>query len=167
MAEAAANYLRPNERVIVELDGVVSGYTRWSSAGGLLGILAALTVPRVLSLGFWLGVISIVVVVTAVFLLVYYLVGRRLAARAAPPSETPYVTLVLTDKRMLLLDRGLGAEEPDLIEECSRDTVSTVRHGSAGPLVPQRLGYVIAGTERRELEFPRSQPVARLVEQFS
>ena len=159
--------LWPNETVVVELDGVVSGYTRWSGLGGIGGILAALTVPRVFNLSFWVGIISIVVVVTAVFLLVYYLVGRRLAARSRPPSETPYVTLVLTNRRVLLFDRGLGGEDPVLLEECSRNDVSTVRYGPAGPLVPQRLGFVIGATERRELEFPRSQPVSQFVDEFA
>ena len=164
--DAASAYLRPNERTIIELEGVVSGYTRWSSGGGLLGIVAALAVPRVLNLGFWVGVVSIVAVITAVFLLVYYFVGRRLAAAATPPSETPYVTVVLTDRRVLLLDRGLGAEQPKLLEEAPRSNVSTVRYGKAGPLVPQRLGYVFNANERREFEFPRSQPVTRFVEYF-
>ena len=119
-----------------------------------------------MNLGFWIGVVSIVAVVTVVFLLVYYFVGRRLAARNTPPTETPYVTVLLTDRRVLLLDRGLGAEDPELVEETSSDNVSTVRYGAAGPLVPQRLGFVIKGSERREFEFPRSQPVAKFVEHF-
>lgn len=163
---AAAAHLRPNERVLVGLEGVVSGYTRWSSAGGLLGIVAALSVPRFLGLGFWLGVLSIVVVVTAVFLLVYYFVGRRLAANSQPPSETPYVTVVLTDRRVLVLDRGLGAEEPVLLEECESRDISTVRYGKAGPLMPQRLGYVVGSSDRREYEFPRTQPVRDFVDRF-
>ncbi len=162
-----ARHLRPNERTVVVLDGVVRGYTRWSGLGGILGIVAALTVPRVLQLGFVVGMISIVVVITIVFLLVYYVVGRRLAAKSTPPSETPYVTVLLTDRRVLLLDRGLGAEDPKLIEEASSNSISTVRYGSAGPLVPQRLGFVIKGSERREFEFPRSQPVKEFVDYFA
>lgn len=158
--------LWPNERTIVELEGVVPGYTRWSGLGGIVGIVLALTVPRVLNLGLVLGAISIVVVVSAVFLLVYYFIGRRLAARSKPPSETPYVTVVLTDKRLLLLDRGLGGEDPKLIEESQLRTVSTIRHEAAGALVPQLLGYVIKGTERREFEFRRTQPVKEFVEYF-
>ena len=163
---SAGGVLWPNERVVVELDGVVAGYTRWSGLGGIGGILAALTVPRVFNLGFWVGIISIIVVVTAVFLLVYYLVGRRLAARSQPPSESPYVTVVLTDRRVLLFDRGLGGEAPVLIEESPVNNVSTVRYRPAGPLVPQRLGFVIGAADRREFEFPRSQPVSQFVDEF-
>ncbi len=165
--DSGANpHLGPNERTVLELEGVVPGYTRWSGLGSLAGILLALAVPRALNLDFVLGVLSIIAVVTAVFLLVYYFVGRRLAARSTPPSETPYVTVMLTDRRILLLDRGLGAEEPKLIEQASSDNVGAVRHTRAGPLVPQRLGYVLNGTERREFEFPRSQPVGKFVKHF-
>jgi hypothetical protein len=158
--------LWPNEQAIVELDGVVPGYTRWSGLGGIVGIVSALTVPRVLNLGFVLGALSIVVVISVVFLLVYYIIGRRLASRSKPPSETPYVTVLLTDKRLLLLDRGLGGEDPEVIEESQLRMVSTIRHEAAGAFVPQLLGYVVNGTERREFEFPRSQPVKEFVEYF-
>ncbi len=163
---AASSHLEPGERSVIELEGVVSGYTRWSGLGGLVGILLALAVPRALNLGFVLGVLSIVAVVTAVFMLVYYFVGRRLAARSTPSFETPYVTVMLTDRRVLLLDRGLGAEDPMLVEQTSRADVGAVRYSKAGPLVPHRLGYVRDGAERREFEFPRSQPVAKFVEYF-
>ena len=159
-------HLRPNERTVVELEGVVSGYTRWSSLGGLLGIVIGLSVPRIFRLGFWPGVISIVVVVTIVFLLVYYFVGRRLAARNEPSSESPYLTLVLTDRRVLVLDRGLGAEEPILLEENATTDLSAIRHQKAGLLLPQRLNYVLGANRRREFEFPRSQPVRKFVERF-
>ncbi len=158
--------LWPNEQTIVELDGVVPGYTRWSGLGGIVGIVTALTIPRVLNLGFVVGVISIVAVITIVFLLIYYVIGSRLAAGSRPPTESPYVTLLLTDRRVLLFDRGLGAEDPKLVEEALLTNVSTIRYGSAGPLVPQRLGYVISGSERREFEFPRAQPVKKFVRHF-
>ncbi|MDJ0952843.1 MAG: hypothetical protein QNJ81_04125 [Acidimicrobiia bacterium] len=163
---AASAYLEPGERTVVQLDGVVSGYTRWSGVGGLMGILLALAVPRALDLNFVLGVLSIVVVVTAVFLLVYYYVGRRLAARSTPPSQSPYVTVMLTDRRVLLLDRDLGADDPTLVEQTANENVSSVRHNRAGPLVPHRLEYVVDGGEPRKFEFPRSQPVAGFVAHF-
>ena len=162
----ASDHLWAREERIVELEGVVHGYTRWSSIGGLLGILAGLSVPRVFGLPFWIGIISIVVVVTVVFLLVYYFVGRRLAAQSKPPSESPYVTLVLTDRRILVLDRGLGAEEPILLEETPRADVSEVRHRRARPLLPHRLNYVVGSGERREFEFPRSQQVGKFARDF-
>ncbi|MCP3999090.1 MAG: hypothetical protein GY722_29105 [bacterium] len=158
--------LWPNEQTIAELDGVVPGYTKWSGLGGIVGVVLALTVPRVFNLGLLLGAVSIVAVITVMFSLVYYVIGRRLAAQSKPPSDTPYVTVLLTDKRVLLLDRGLGGEDPKLIEEAQLRRVSTIRYEAAGMLVPQRLGYVIRGTEHREFEFPRSQPVKEFVEYF-
>ncbi len=158
--------LLDNESVELELEGVASGYTRWSGLGGIVGIVMALTVPRALNLSFWVGVVSILVVVTAVFLLVYYFIGRRIAANAEPPSETPYLLLVLTNRRVFLFDRGLGGEAPVLLEEANRNSISAVRYGAAGMLVPQRLGFVIKGNRRREFEFARPQPVKKFVEKF-
>ena len=162
----AAEHLLPNEKTVVELEGVVSGYTRWSGLGGTVAIISALTVPRVFHLNFWIGALSIVAVVSAIFMLVYYVVGRRLAAQGRPPSETPYVLVLLTDRRVLLLDRGLGGDAPVLLEETSAHNVGAVRYGAAGALVPQRLGYVLNGNERREFEFPRSQPVRTFARSF-
>jgi hypothetical protein len=162
-----AGYLRPNERSIIELEGVVPGYTRWSGLGGIIGIVSALTVPRVLNLGFVLGALAIVAVITVFFMAVYYGIGRQLAKRCKPPTETPYLTVVLTDRRVLLFDRGLGGEDLKLIEETSTTNVSTVRYGAARPLVPQRLGYVVHGSDRREFEFARAQRVPDFVEHFS
>lgn len=165
MSKSAA-FLRPGEEVVVELDGVVTGYTRWSGLGSILGILLALSIPRMLELNFVAGAVIIVAVITAVFLVLYFVVGRRLASRAVPPMESPYLVVALTRQRVLVLDRGLGSDEPKLIEAASINDVGTVRYGRAGLLVPQRLGYVVGGTDRREFEFPRNQPVGRFVEHF-
>lgn len=161
-----ASHLRKNERAMMELEGVVPGYTRWSGLGGIVGIVAALTVPRLLNLGFLLGALSIVVVITVVFFVIYYGIGRRLATRSKPPAETPYITVVLTDRRILVFDRGLGGDALKLIEESDINNIGAVRYGAAGPLVPQRLGFVVNGRDRREFEFPRSQPVREFVDQM-
>ena len=158
--------LEPGESSVVVLEGVVKGFTRWSGLGGVAGIIVALTVPRVLNLGFIVGAIAIVAVLTAVFALVYFGAGRPLARRHDPALESPYLTLQLTDKRVLLLDRPLGSDSPTLVEATSTTDISTVRYGAAGPLVPQRLGFVIRGTDRREFEFPRSESVSEFVEYF-
>lgn len=166
-AGQAEHLLQPGEQVVVELNGVVAGFTRWSGLGGILGIVTALTVPRVLELSFVLGAVSIVVVLGLVFVAVYYGIGRPLGRRNEPPLTGPYLTLVLTERRVLLLDRALGADQAKLAESIELRDISTVRHGRAGALVPQRLGYVIDGIGRREYEFPRSEPVTRFVEVFS
>lgn len=158
--------LRPGESVVVELEGVVPGYTRWSAFATILGVLVALSLPRMLGLGFIVGAVVIVAVVTVVFLAVYYVVGRRIAATATPPMDSPYLLLALTSQRVLLFDRGLGAEEPRLVEAAPVDDVGTIRYDRAGWLGPQRLGYAVDGTERREFEFPRGQPVKHFVAAF-
>lgn len=149
------------------LDGVVAGYTRWSGLGGIVGVIVALTVPRILNMGFALGALAIVAVLIAVFALVYVGVGRPLARRNDPPLQGPYLTLHLTNRRVLLLDRPLGDETPTLVESTDSNEISTVRYGGAGLLVPQRLGFVIRGTARREFEFPRSQSVQEFVDYFA
>lgn len=159
--------LEPGEEVSVALNGVVKGFTRWSGLGGIFGIVAALTVPRVLNLSFVVGAIAIVFVLGLVFLVIYYGGGRPLARRSSPPMSSPYLTVALTNRRVLLIDRDLGSDRPALVESVELRQVSTVRYGKAGALVPQRLGYVIDGTGRREFEFPRAEPVKKFVDGFS
>jgi hypothetical protein len=159
--------LGPGEALVVSLNGVVKGFTRLSGLGGILGIVAALTVPRVLDLPFVLGALTIVIVLGMVFLGIYYGAGRPLARRNEPPLSGPYLSLVLTNRRVLLMDRDLGSDNPELAESVELRQVSTVRYRKAGALVPQRLGFVIDGAGRREYEFPRSEPVRRFVEAFS
>jgi hypothetical protein len=162
-----SHLLGSGEEVAVSLNGVVQGFTRWSGLGGIFGIVAALTVPRLLNLTFVLGALVIVVVLGLAFLVIYYGAGRPLARRSEPPLSGPYLTLVLTNRRVLLLDRELGLDEPLLIEEVQLHQISTVRYGKAGPLVPQRLGYVVDGEGRRDFEFPRNEPVKKFIDVFS
>jgi len=165
--ESVAELLEAGESIIVELNGVVTGFTRWSGVGGIGGIVVALSVPRLFDLPFLVGMVSIVIVLGLVFLFVYYGVGRPLAQRHDPPLGSPYLAVVLTDRRVLLFDRALGAEAPELIESADFRDVSTIRYGAAGLLVPQRLGFVIKATERREFEFARSEPVKKFVDNFA
>ncbi len=157
------DHLRPHEVTIVELDGVVPGYTRWSGIGGIIGIVVALTMPRVLDMSFVVGLLAIVAVLVVAFGGIYLGVGRPLGRRAQPPLSGPYVSLILTDLRLLLFDRALSAEEPVLVEITDLADVGAVRYEGAGPLKPQRLGYAIGSTEHREFEFPRSEPVKKFV----
>lgn len=159
--------LQPSETVVVSLNGVVKGFTRLSGLGGIIGIVAALTVPRVLDLPFVIGALTIVAVLGLVFLLIYYGAGRPQARRHEPPLSGPYLSLVLTNSRVLLMDRDLGSDQAELAESVDLRQVSAVRYGKAGALVPQRLGFVIDGTGRREYEFPRSEPVKKFVDSFS
>lgn len=164
---ADARYLRRNEEVIIELDGVIAGYSRWSGVSGIGAVLLALLVPSLVEMSFFLGVITVVAIITTVFLGVYYLVGRKMAAHAEPPMESPYMRLVLTDRRLLLFDRGLGGDDPTLLEEVGINDVSTIRYEATTMLKPHRLRYVIRGTERRQFEFPRGQRVRTFAEHFS
>ena len=160
------DHLRPDEQTVVELDGVVPGYTRWSGVGGVIGILVALSVPRVFDLGFVVGLVVIIAVLLVAFGAIYYGAGRPLGRRAQPPLSGPYVSLVLTDSRLLLFDRALTASEPVLVEVADLNQVGAVRYDGAGPLQPQRLGYAIGSVEHREFEFPRSEPVKKFVAVF-
>ena len=159
------DHLLPNEETIVELDGVVPGYTRWSSLGGIIGIVVALTVPRVFDMTLVAGLLAIVAVLVVAFGGIYLGAGRPLGRRSTPPLSGPYVSLLLTDSRLLLFDRALTAQQPVLVEVADLGQVGAMRYERAGLLTPQRLGYAI-GTEHREFEFPRSEPVKRLVATF-
>lgn len=160
------DHLWPHEATIVELDGVVPGYTQWSAIGGVIGIVVALTIPRVLDTSFVVGLLAIVAVLVVAFGGVYLGAGRRLGRRAEPPLSGPYMSLILTDSRLLLFDRALTAEQPILVEVNDLAQVGSVRYERAGSLTPQRLSYAIGRTEHREYEFPRSEPVKRFVEAF-
>jgi hypothetical protein len=163
-AAAATALLEPGEELLIELNGVVPGYTRWSGVGGVIAVIVALTVPRLLDLPFLAGVVVIVVVLAAAFLLLYVIVGKPLAARSAAPLVSPYLAVALTNRRLLLLDRALGGDTGQLVEECSRHDIGALRHRPASLLLPHRLTYVIAGARRREFEFPRSEPVGEFVD---
>lgn len=160
-------HVRPDENVVVELDGVVPGFTTWSTTGGIIGIFVALIVPRVLSMPFLAGILVIVAVLLGTFGAIYYLVGRPLAARCVPPMSGPYLSVVLTDKRLLVLDRALSSDQPELKEAASIDEIGTVKYERAGPISPQRLRYVVRGTDHRTFEFPRSEPVRKLIESLT
>lgn len=160
------NHLRPGEQPIVELDGVVPGYTQWSGIGGIIGILVALAMPRVFDMSFVVGLLAIVAVLVVAFGGVYLGAGRPLGRRAKPPLSGPYVSLILTESRLLLFDRALTAEQPILVEATDLAQVGAVRYEGAGALTPQRLGYAIGGSDHREFEFPRSEPVNRFVAEF-
>jgi hypothetical protein len=159
--------LEAGEVVDVELQGVVPGFTRWSTIGGLGGIIVALSVPRIFQLSFIVGLLAIVAVMALVFLTIYYLAGRPLAQRCRPATSSPYIAVILTNRRVLVLDRALGSDAPQLAEAAAVEDVSTVRHSTAGLLSPQRLEYVFRATERRHFEFPRSEPVAKFVARFT
>ena len=162
-----APYLWKNEDVIVELDGVIAGYSRWSGVSGIGAVMLALVVPAAVEMSFIVGVITVVAIITTVFLGVYYIVGRRLATRGEPAMESPYIRVVLTNKRILVFDRGLGGDQPTLVEEAGLDHVSTVRYEPTTMLRPHRIRYVVEGTKRREFEFPRGQRVRTFAEYFA
>ena len=94
----ADDVLEPGESVVVELNGTIPGFSRWSGVGGLIGIVVALSVPRVLHLSFLWGAVSIVGVMALGFLIIYRFVGAPMAARNEPAMSSPYLALVLTDR---------------------------------------------------------------------
>lgn len=164
--DIVGDHLEPGESVIVELNGTIPGFTRWSAVGGIVGIVIALSVPRLLGLSFLAGAVVIIVVMMLGFLVIYYAVGKPMASRNSPPMSSPYLALVLTDRRVLLFDRALGAEAPILVEAAPIEDVSTIRYNRAGVVSPQQLEFVVSGAERRKSEFPRSEPVSVFVDDF-
>lgn len=164
--DIVGDHLEPGETVTVALNGTVPGFTRWSAAGGVVGIVVALSVPRLLGLSFLLGAVVIVAVMMLGFLVIYYAIGKPMAGRNSPPMSSPYLALVLTDRRVLLLDRALGSDAPILVEAGPIEEVSTIRYHRAGVMSPQQLDFVVTGTERRKFEFPRSEPVSVFVDAF-
>ncbi len=84
-SELVSDHLEPDESIVVQLNGVITGFTRWSGLGGIIGVVVALSVPRLLNLPFAVGMIAIVVVLGLVFALVYSFVGRPMARRNTPP----------------------------------------------------------------------------------
>jgi len=165
-AAAATRLLEPGEELIVELDGVVPGFSRWSGIGGIAGVLLALSVPRLLDLSFLVGAVAIVLVLGATFLILYAVVGKPMAARHDPPLSSPYIALALTNRRVLLLDRALGGDASTLVEQSALRDISTIRHRPANMIAPHRLGYVVDGKKRRSFEFPRSERVGDFIERF-
>ena len=53
----------------------------------MVGIVVALSVPRLLGLSFLLGAFVIVVVMMLGFLVIYYAVGKPMASRNSPPMS--------------------------------------------------------------------------------
>lgn len=157
-------FLRESERAVVVLRGVVPGFTRWSGVGGILSILVALTIPRMLRLTFLVGAIVVIVVLIAGFATIYMLAGRPLAAKNDPPMSSPYLLLVLTTDRVILLDRALGSQVPTLVESYERRTIGAIRRTSAGFLRPQQLAFNVNGVGRRQFEFPRNEKVAAFMD---
>ncbi|MFQ5554223.1 MAG: hypothetical protein ACE5GC_02485, partial [Acidimicrobiia bacterium] len=143
--------------------GVISGFSKWSSIGGGVSIAAALLVPQVLGLGLLAGIPVIIGVVTVGFLAVLWFVGRPMARRHDPALSTPYITLALTNRRVLLIERGTGREASVVIEETARRQVTNVAYSKGGWLTPHRLGYRVGKADRR-FEFPRVEQVGRLAE---
>ncbi len=165
-ATAADRYIDPHlkkgERAEASVRGVIAGFTRWSSVGGGATIALALLVPQALGLNIVFGIITVIAIITLGFFVMLTFVGGPMARRHDPPLSSPYVTLALTNRRLLLIERGTGKEASSLVEECSRGSVSGVSFTKGGLVRPHRLVYETSSAERL-LEFPRMERV----EQFA
>ena len=128
----------------------------------MIGIVVALSVPRLFDVPFLLGVVLIVLVLGVTFVVIYYGAGRPLGQRNQPPLTGPYLQLVLTDQRLLLFDRALGSPQRELVESHRRHSIVVTKHEKAGLFTPQRLEYR-AASEERFCEFARSERVGKLV----
>ena len=152
-------HLQDGEQTEGSVRGVIAGYSRWSAIGGGASIAVALFLPQALGLGLLAGIPILIGVITVGFLAVLWFVGRPLARRHEPPLATPYITIALTNRRVLLIERGTGREASVVIEETPRRNVTNISFTKGGWLTPHRLGYR-AGKAERHFEFPRMEQVA-------
>ncbi len=106
------------------------------------------------------GIITVIAIITVGFFVMLTFVGKPMARRHDPPLASPYVTLALTNRRLLLIERGTGKEVSTLVEEWSRGQVSGVSFTKGGLIRPHRLAYE-APSAARVLEFPRMERVER------
>lgn len=156
-------HLREGEETEMSLRGVISGFSRWSAVGGAVAVSAALVVPQALGLGLLPGLGIVVIAITLAFLLILNAVGKPMAARHDPVLATPYVTIALTNRRLLLIERGLGRELSKLVEEAPRSHVSLLSYTKGGIIKPQRLSYR-TGSNERSFEFPRMERASLFAE---
>jgi len=162
---AVETQLEAGEKLEASVQGVIEGFTTWSSLGGAVSVLIALTVPRAANLGFWTGAAAIVGIVVAGFVTVLLLVGRPMARRHDPRLTGPYVTLAVTTRRVLVLDRALGDSRDALAAAYCRSSVGAVRYRPGRLLRPHHLAFRAEGHDLR-FEFPRGEKVGDLSERL-
>lgn len=156
-------HLRDGETVDISLRGLIAGYTRWSTIGSIVAVMAAFIFVTLGRLSFFPALFVLLLAVVFAFLGTLSLVGKPLARRHDPPLNSPYVSLAVTNRRVLLIEQGTGREISTLAEETLRSQISHVEYERGGLLTPQRLRYR-AGGEERSFEFPRVERVAMFVE---
>jgi len=156
-------HLRKGEHIEATVRGAISGFSRRSAVAGGVAVLAAVIVPDLLRLNFLGGVLFIAAVITLGFMALLSLVGKPMARRHRPALSTPFITLAVTDKRLLLVERGAGPDASRLVEEVPRLQVQEVAYAKGGWLHPHRLGYATPDGQRR-FEFPRMERVAAFAE---
>ena len=158
-----APHIREGETVEASLRGLIAGYTRWSTIGSVVAVLIAFTLVSVLRLNFIVALMVLLVAIVAAFMGTLSVVGKPLARRHDPSLNSPYVSLAVTNRRVLLIEQGTGKEISTLAEETLRSQISHVEYERGGMLSPQRLRYRTHGDERA-FEFPRMERVALFVE---
>jgi hypothetical protein len=152
-------HLRKNEDYVASISGVIAGYSRWTSIAGAVAVGLALIVPPALGLNFFFGLAILFAVLIAGFMALTALVGKPMAQRHEPPLTSPNITLAITTRRLLLIERGTGKVLSTLVEEAPTASVSAVEFTKGTLFTPHRLAYrVPAGT--RSFEFPRLERAA-------
>ncbi len=101
--------------------------------------------------------------IVAAFMGTLTLVGKPLAKKHDPPLTSPYVSLAVTNRRVMVIEQGTGRELSRLVEDALRSQITHVEYVRGGMLAPQRLRFRTP-TGERSFEFPRMERVAGFAE---
>lgn len=157
-------HLEPGETPEVVLRGVIPGFTLWSIGAFAVVLGAGLVIPAAFDLNLGLSLIVLVIIVFGGLGGFLALVGKPLARRYDPPLGGPYVTLLLSDRRLVLLASGEGKELTMVAESVPRGEVRVVSWKEGNFLgVPHRLELETPNGSRK-FEFPSREKLGDLVE---
>ena len=156
-------HLRDGETIQASLRGLIAGYTRWSTIGSMVAVILAFVLVSALSLHWAASLAVLIVAIVGAFAGTLAIVGKPLARRHEPPLSSPYVSLAVTNRRVLLIEQGTGKILSALAEESLRSQISHVEYERGGMLAPQRLRYRTQSGDR-SFEFPRMERVEAFTE---
>ena len=155
-------HLQTGESVEVSLRGLITGYTRRSTIGSTLAVVVLFVIVSALRLATLAALAALLAAIVGVFFLMLRFVGRPMARRNDPVLESPYIVLVLTNRRVLLIEQAAGGEISRLVEDSALGQISELDYVRGSILSPQRLTYRTS-LGKRSFEFPRVERVQQFV----